>query len=135
MSSLRGEPAGPTDSNGAQPRVISVQTPRIASACTYASKYSSSVTSFSEWGDPGPDLGPGSGSSSVRANASSNWSRDYSANDGRGIYSGAPGSIKGSLAEIQSTRGEWDSRREQDNASPISVESKVSSKGGVGKAI
>ena len=29
----------------------------------------------------------------------------------------------------------WDQRRQRDNVSPISVESKASSKGGVGKAI
>ena len=92
------------------------------------------MTSLSEWGDPGPDLGPGSGSSSLRGNASSNGSGDYGANDGRGVYSGAQGIIKGSLAEIPSAQ-DWDSRRQQDNVSPVSVESKASSKGGVGKAL
>ncbi|TAQ87353.1 hypothetical protein B7494_g4312 [Chlorociboria aeruginascens] len=44
-----------------QPRIVSTQNPndRIVSAAgTYASKYSSG-TSLSDWGDPGPDLGPG----------------------------------------------------------------------------
>ena len=121
------------DSQGAQPKVVSVATPRIVSATgTYGSKYSSGVSSIGEWGDPGPDLGPGSASSSVRANASSTGSSEQ-------VYGkGSGGVIKGSLAEMSPT-GEgtmgWDQRRQRDNASPISVESQASSKGGVGKAI
>jgi len=60
-----------------QPRMVSVQSPRIVSAESYASKYSSVVSSLGDWGDPGPDLGPGSGNSSIRGNASSNGSGDF----------------------------------------------------------
>ena len=133
MSSLRGQPMARPDSQGAQPKVVSVATPRIVSATgTYGSKYSSGVSSIGEWGDPGPDLGPGSASSSVRANASSTGSSEQ-------VYGkGSGGVIKGSLAEMSPT-GEgtmgWDQRRQRDNASPISVESQASSKGGVGKAM
>lgn len=131
MSSLRGQALAGQDSQGAQPRVVSVQTPRIVSATgTYGSKYSSGVSSLDEWGDPGPDLGPGSSTGSLRANASSAGSSEQ-------VYGqGSDGVIKGSLAEMSPTgSGEWDQRRQRDNVSPMSVESKASSKGGVGKAI
>ncbi|KAF4637932.1 hypothetical protein G7Y89_g161 [Cudoniella acicularis] len=94
------------------PRVTSTQ--RIQSNATYESKYSSGVSSLGGWGDPGPDLGPGSQSSSMRGNASSSGgSGDFSTNGGAGIY------------------------REQGdgNVSPISFSSGISSKGGVGKAM
>ena len=124
--------AGP-DSQGAQPRVVSVATPRIVSATgTYGSKYSSGVSSLGDWGDPGPDLGPGSVGSSIRANASSTGSSEQVYGQGSGNV------IKGSLAEMSPTATgnmEWDMRRERENVSPVSMESKASSTGGVGKAI
>jgi hypothetical protein len=99
------------------------QSARVQSNATYASKYSSGVSSLGDWGDPGPDLGPGSGSSSLRANASSNGgSTDFSTSKG----------VQNSLAELKQ---EWDEKRGKDNISPLSVESKASSKGGVGKAM
>lgn len=130
MSSIRGAPVGQIDSNGAQPRTVSVGVPRVVSNATYASKYSSGVSSMGDWGDPGPDLGPGSSNSSLRGNASSNGSGDFTfgVSDSRAIYGGGGGVIQGSLAEIQS-------QRDRDNVSPISLESKSSSKGGVGKAM
>jgi hypothetical protein len=95
------------------------QSARVKSSATYASKYSSGVSSLGEWGGPGPDLGPGSGSSSLRANASSNsGSTDFSTSKG------APSSLAG-------LKQDWDERRGRDNVSPLSVESK----GGVGKAM
>jgi len=84
-----------------------------------SSKYSSGVSSLGglgDWGDPGPDLGPGSGANSMRANVSGNSSMQFGAN---GVY------VNGSLAELVL-------RREQDNVSPLSVESKGK---GVGKAM
>jgi len=96
------------------------------STATYASKYSSGVSSLGDWGEPGPDLGPGSGSSSLRANASSNGgSTDFSANGGKGPLQG----------NLDNLRQEWDEKRGKDNVSPQSMESKASSKGGVGKAM
>lgn len=62
QSSLRGQPIGnaPLDSNGAQPRAVSVFKPRVISSTgTYSSRYSGD-TNMGGWGDPGPDLGPGS---------------------------------------------------------------------------
>ncbi|KAH8595214.1 hypothetical protein B0O99DRAFT_161886 [Bisporella sp. PMI_857] len=107
MTSVRGTPTGPIDSNGAQPRIISVAQPRINSASS--SKYSSGMSGLGDWGDPGPDLGPGSSSSSLRGNASSNGSQDF----GRGY------------AELVNSRN-------RDNVSPISFESVGN---GVGKAM
>lgn len=131
MSSLRGNAVGQIDSNGAQPRVVSTATPRVVS--NTSSKYSSGVSSLGDWGDPGPDLGPGSSNSSLRGNASSG---DFDAVDARAVYGAGGGVVQGSLAEISgSQREEWDSRRGEGNISPMSVESKASSKGGVGKAM
>lgn len=142
MSSLRGNAVGQIDSNGAQPRIVSSAMPRVVSNGTYASKYSSGVSSLGDWGDPGPDLGPGSSSgNSLRGNASSNGSGDFTfgAADASAIYGDGAGVIKGSLAEIPNESGsrsnEWDNRRNRDNVSPISLESKASSRGGVGKAM
>jgi len=99
------------------------QPARVTSTETYGSKYSSGVSSIGDWGEPGPDLGPGSGSSSLRANASSNGgSTDFSAD-------------KGAQSSLDEMKQEWDERRGKDNISPQSVESKASSKGGVGKAM
>jgi hypothetical protein len=99
------------------------QSARVMSTATYGSKYSSGVSSLGDWGEPGPDLGPGSGSSSLRANASSNGgSTDFSAN-------------KGAQSSLDEMKQEWNERRGKDNISPQSVESKASSKGGVGKAM
>ena len=84
-----------------------------------SSKYSSGVSSLGglgDWGDPGPDLGPGSGANSMRNNVSGNSSMQFGAN---GVY------VNGSLAELVL-------RREADNVSPLSVESKGK---GVGKAM
>ncbi|KAM3069957.1 hypothetical protein ACMFMF_008309 [Clarireedia jacksonii] len=84
---------------------------RIQSQGTYQSNYSSGVSStgissMDDWGDPGPDLGPGS-------------------LEKQGFYgNGANGNINKS----------WDLRRNQDNVSPMSIESYPSSTGGVGKA-
>jgi len=131
MSSVRGNPVGQTDSNGAQPRTVSVGIPRVVSNATYASKYSSGVSSLGDWGDPGPDLGPGSSSnSSLRGNASSNGSGDFSfgAADVQAIYGGGSGVIKGSLTEMQN-------QRDKGNVSPVSLGSQASSKRGVGKAM
>jgi hypothetical protein len=119
--------------SGVQSGRVSVAQPRIISTTgTYTSKYSSGASSIGGWGEPGPDLGPGSGSSSMRGNASSNGgSGDFS---GKGIY-GTDG-LQGSLAEIGKGEGTtWDAVRKKDNVSPVSVESKVSSKNGVGKAM
>lgn len=99
------------------------QSARVKSSATYASKYSSGVSSLGDWGDPGPDLGPGSGSSSLRANASSNGgSTDFSTS-------------KGAQSSLGGLKQEWDEKRGKDNVSPLSVYSKASSKGGVGKAM
>lgn len=119
--------------SGVQNGHVSVAQPRIISTTgTYTSKYSSGVSSIGDWGEPGPDLGPGSRSSSMRGNASSNGdSGDFS---GKGIY-GIDG-LQGSLAEIGKGEGKtWDAIRKKDNVSPLSVESKTSSKNGVGKAM
>jgi len=132
MSYLRGNPAGRIDSSSAQTRQVSVQRPRIVSNASLASKYSSGVSSLGEWGDPGPDLGPGSGNSSLRGNASSGGSYDISANSRKGVYREGGGAINGSLAEIGIR---YDERRAQDNVSPLSFESTASSGGGVGKAM
>ncbi|KAG9230037.1 hypothetical protein BJ875DRAFT_386035 [Amylocarpus encephaloides] len=56
---------------GYEPRVVSSAGGPRVSAGTYGSKYSSGVSSMTGWGDPGPDLGPGSGNTSMRGNASS----------------------------------------------------------------
>jgi hypothetical protein len=119
--------------SGVQSGRVSVAQPRIISTTgTYTSKYSSGVSSIGDWGEPGPDLGPGSGSSSMRGNASSNGgSGDFS---GKGIY-GTDG-LQGRSAEIGKGEGTtWDTVRKKDNVSPVSVESKASSKNGVGKAM
>jgi hypothetical protein len=85
---------------------------RIKSQGTYQSNYSSDVSStgissMGDWGDPGPDLGPGS-------------------LEKQGFYGmGANGNMN----------QPWDSRRNQDNVSPMSIESFPSSTGGVGKAM
>jgi hypothetical protein len=61
-----------------KPRVVSQTGGPRNSAGTYESKYSSGVSSLSAWGDPGPDLGPGSTNTSMRGNVSSNGgSRDF----------------------------------------------------------
>ncbi len=102
------------------------QSVRVVSTATYSSKYSSGVSSLGDWGEPGPDLGPGSASSSLRANANSyGGSTDFSANAGKESFQG----------NMNKMRQEWDERREKDNVSPQSVESEASSKGGVGKAL
>lgn len=99
------------------------QSARVMSTATYTSKYSSGVSSLGDWGEPGPDLGPGSGSSSLRANAGSDGgSTDFSAN-------------KGAQKTLDDMKQEWDEKRAKDNISPQSMESKASSKGGVGKAM
>ncbi|KUJ10638.1 uncharacterized protein LY89DRAFT_700595 [Mollisia scopiformis] len=92
---------------------------RAISTTSYLSKYSSGV-SLGEWGDPGPDLGPGSGSSSLRGNASSNGSQDFSA------------AARGYFGEQQPVAENWDQSRDKNNVSPLS---RTSSKGGVGKAM
>lgn len=97
--------------------------PKHASQDTYGSKYSSGVSSFAGWGDPGPDLGPGSLSSSLRGNASSSGgSGDFSANGGAG-YGG------------QWSREKELAARGDGNVSPVSFGSEASSKGDVGKAM
>jgi hypothetical protein len=67
----------------------------------------------------------------MRGNASSNGgSGDFS---GKGIY-GTNG-LQRSLAEIGKGEGiTWDAIRKKDDVSPVSVESKASSKNGIGKA-
>jgi len=96
------------------------------SAASYTSKYSSGVSSLDDWGEPGPDLGPGSESSSLKVNASSNGgSTNFSANSGKGAMQGG----------LYDMRQEWDEKRGNDNVSPQSMMSKASSKGGVGKAM
>jgi hypothetical protein len=65
-------------SASSQPRVVSQAGGLRNSAGTYESKYSSGVSSLSAWGDPGPDLGPGSTNTSMRGNVSSNGgSQDF----------------------------------------------------------
>lgn len=93
---------------------------RVISNVSYLSKYSSGI-SMGEWGDPGPDLGPGSLSSSLRGNASSNSSQ---------IYSPATGGYSGQ--QPVAAREDWDANRDKNNVSPLS---RTSSKGGVGKAM
>ncbi|KAE8449966.1 hypothetical protein EG329_007105 [Mollisiaceae sp. DMI_Dod_QoI] len=95
---------------------------RVISSGSFLSKYSSGV-SLGEWGDPGPDLGPGSGSSSMRGNASSNGSQDFSA-AARGYY--------GEQQQTGGAKKNWDTTRAKNNVSPLS---RTSSKGGVGKAM
>ncbi|EHL00638.1 hypothetical protein M7I_3381 [Glarea lozoyensis 74030] len=62
-----------------QPRVVSqADASRNSNTGTYESKYSSGVSSLDAWGDPGPDLGPGSTNTSMRGNVSSNGgSQDF----------------------------------------------------------
>ncbi|KAF8866092.1 hypothetical protein BDZ45DRAFT_579218 [Acephala macrosclerotiorum] len=91
-TNAKGGPIGPPSTNS---RVISTGS---------LSKYSSGV-SLGEWGDPGPDLGPGSGSSTAR-----------------GYYG----------ETTMGSDGEWDKERAKNNVSPLS---RTSSKGGVGKAM
>ena len=70
---------------------------------------------ISDWGDPGPDMGPGSAQ----------------------MYGqGGEGFPRGSLDEMSPADEMmgWDRLRNTDNVSPMSVESKVSSTGGVGRA-
>jgi hypothetical protein len=108
------------------PRVVSNVPPmaRVMSNDTYGSKYSSGISSLGGWGDPGPDLGPGSGNSSLRGNASSSGgSADFSANGGQGTYGGG-------WSRQQELASQGDG-----NVSPVSFESKASSRGGVGKAM
>ncbi|PMD42542.1 hypothetical protein L207DRAFT_581200 [Hyaloscypha variabilis F] len=115
-----GPPLASRTGNAYNPRQ---QSARVMSTATYGSKYSSGVSSLGDWGEPGPDLGPGSGSSSLRANASSNGgSTDFSRSK----------VAQGSLDEMKQ---EWDAKRGKDNVSPQSMESEASSKGGVGKAM
>jgi hypothetical protein len=100
----------PLRTGGAQPpSTHQNSTQRMQSGGTYSSHYSSGVSSLGGWGGPGPDLGP-SGNSSLQGNASSSG---------------------GSVDLGQN----WDNKRNADNVSPLSVESKASSKGGVGKAM
>jgi hypothetical protein len=93
---------------------VSATTSKILSGSgTYVSKYSSGVDS--DWGDPGPDMGPGSAQ----------------------IF--GPGSEvfpRGSLTEMSPSDEMmgWDRLRKTENVSPVSMESNVSSTGGVGKA-
>ena len=61
-----GNAVGKPENMDAKIRTVSVQKPRRESAVTSSSKYSSGVSSLTGWGDPGPDLGPGSASSSLR---------------------------------------------------------------------
>ncbi len=113
-------PGAPRAGNAYNPKQ---QSARVKSSATYASKYSSGVSSLGDWGDPGPDLGPRSGSSSLRANASSNGgSTDFSTS-------------KLAQSNLAETKQEWNEKRGKDNVSPLSVYSKVSSKDGVGKAM
>lgn len=115
-----GPPRASRAGNAYNPRQ---QSTRVMSTATYGSKYSSGVSSLGDWGEPGPDLGPGSGSSSLRANASSNGgSTDFSA-------------MKGAQSSLDEMKQEWEDKRGKDNISLQSVESKASSKGGVGKAM
>jgi len=105
----------PLRMSSVQPRNTGVRRP----LSTVSSKYSSGVSSLGglgDWGDPGPDLGPGSGASSMRGNPSNNSSMQFGAN---GVY------VNGSLAELVL-------RREKDSVSPLSIESKGK---GVGKAM
>ncbi|TVY84756.1 hypothetical protein LSUE1_G000567 [Lachnellula suecica] len=110
-------PSPLTTNNLPPPRVVSTATPRVASIDTYGSKYSSGVSSFAGWGDPGPDLGPGSVNSSLRGNASSSGgSADFGSN------------------------GDWNRQQQlasqgDGNVSPVSFGSGVSSLNGVGKAM
>lgn len=111
-------------------RVVSGAAQARQSNGTYESKYSSGVSSLGGWGDPGPDLGPGSISSSLRGNASSNGgSGDFSANNGAGTGNGGMG--------MYDSKGFYDPRsaaekRGDGSVSPVSM---GSSKNGVGKAM
>lgn len=98
------------------PRIPSISTSRVMSSETYGSKYSSGVESLGGWGDPGPDLGPGSGSSSLRGNA------------------GSEGGSAGFSAQQSWSRQDL-GRRGDGSVSPVSFESKASSGNGVGKAM
>jgi hypothetical protein len=91
---------------------------RVDSDLTYnSSKYSSMISGLSQWGDPGPDVEPGSldGKSSLMAVASSDgYESDQYADNGQDIY-----------AQQLRTQGNG----------TVSPMSETSSKGGVGKAM
>lgn len=97
------------------PRVVSPAMPRVESNNTYTSKYSSGIGS--EWGDPGPDLGPGSGNSSLKGIASSGGG---GANGDQGMWG----------------RGKELASQGDGNVSPVSFEIKAGTGNGsgVGKA-
>lgn len=116
---------GSSDHYGAKARVVSNN--------SYASKYSSGVSSMGDWGEPGPDLGSGiSSNSSLRDNASNTSSGSFATPPGiRSIY-GQGSAVAGSLAEIQNSGNATDGRRAGDN---VSLNSNASSKHGVGKAM
>lgn len=97
------------------PRVVSPAMPRVVSNNTYTSKYSSGIGS--EWGDPGPDLGPGSGNSSLK-----------------GIASSGGGGANGDLGMWG--RGKELASQGDGNVSPVSFEIKAGTGNGsgVGKA-
>lgn len=99
LTSSRWPPAQSSQNQPPKPR-------RTDSTMSATSKYSSGVSSLGDWGDPGPDLGPGSGASSLRE-----------------------------IGNEKGYREELEERRAKDNVSPVSQLSKVSSKGGVGKAM
>lgn len=61
-------------------RVVSVQKPTRESTDTYGSKYSSGI-SLGGFGDPGPDIGPGSGASSLRENGLYNYVQQSNSNN------------------------------------------------------
>ena len=93
------------------------------------------MTSPSEWGDPGPDLGPGSGSSSSTGNrARSDGSGSYNGSDGKEIYGGGLDITEGNMKELQWAQ-EPDDKRQRDNVRHVSMASEASSKGGVGRAL
>ncbi|RDL32509.1 uncharacterized protein BP5553_08965 [Venustampulla echinocandica] len=101
---------------------------RVQSNATYGSKYSSGAPSLVGWGDPGPDLGPGSTNSSMRGNASSSGgSADFSANGGAGT--GGHGRLG------LDAQGERARQLADGNVSPISLENGAGNGGLVGKAM
>lgn len=104
------------------PRVVSTATSRVVSNETYMSKYSSGIGS--EWGDPGPDLGPGSGNSSLKGNVSS---------------SSSGGSAHGVQGQGMSgtSRGQELASRGNGDVSPVSFEkgAGIGNGNGVGKAM
>lgn len=103
-------------------------TQRIQSNATYGSKYSSGATSLLGWGDPGPDLGPGSTNSSMRGNASSDGgSVDFSANNGAGT--GGYGRLG------LDAKGERERQLADGNVSPISFADGPGNGVSVGKAM